>query len=133
MAFEQEMHSPGGFRAKGTRNDAETVNPAEMDADRALLLRLGKKQVLKVGGLSLAPKVLIELGQRNFGLVSMTGFACSLMSTWEGAIVYATNPHNFGEKPLTNTTESSSSDMRSECTFLLCPVEYDIEVRLPAD
>lgn len=87
MALEQEMHSLEGFRSKETRSGVETANSAEMDADRAVLLRLGKKQVLKVGDLSFAQNQSTEFGQRNFGLVSMTGFACSLMSTWEGAIV----------------------------------------------
>lgn len=88
MALEQEMHSLEGFRSRGITSGAEPPNPAEMDADRAVLLRLGKKQVLKVSDLSFAKKTLrTEMGQRNFGLVSMTGFACSLMCTWEGAIV----------------------------------------------
>lgn len=87
MALEQELHSLKGFRSKGKRRNAEIVSSAEMDADRAVLLRLGKKQVLKVGDLSYAQKLSTKLGQRNFGLVSMTGFACSLMSTWEGAIL----------------------------------------------
>ena len=56
MALEQETHSLEGFRSKGTTSGAEPVNPAEMDADRAVLLRLGKKQVLKVSDLSFAKK-----------------------------------------------------------------------------
>lgn len=54
MALEQEMHTLEGFRSK--RTTTEPANPAEMDADRAVLLRLGKKQVLKVRDLTFAKK-----------------------------------------------------------------------------
>lgn len=30
--------------------------------------------------------------QRRFGLVSMTGFSCGLMCTWEGMLVYVASP-----------------------------------------
>ncbi|BCS25685.1 putative GABA permease [Aspergillus puulaauensis] len=40
----------------------------DSDSDDAVLARLGKKQVLR----------------RNFGLVSMLGFSCTILVTWEG-------------------------------------------------
>ena len=56
MALEHEMHSLEGFRSKDAISGAEPANPAEMETDRAVLLRLGKKQVLKVSDLSFAKK-----------------------------------------------------------------------------
>ncbi|KAF4626960.1 hypothetical protein G7Y89_g11196 [Cudoniella acicularis] len=41
------------------------------DADAVYLARMGKQQVLK----------------RNFGLMSMVGLACTIMSTWEGILM----------------------------------------------
>lgn len=48
MAPDQEMHSFHGSSPDGTNRGAAPTNLAEVDADRAVLLRLGKKQVLKV-------------------------------------------------------------------------------------
>ncbi|KAI4231321.1 MAG: hypothetical protein L6R40_007766 [Gallowayella cf. fulva] len=41
------------------------------DRDREELARLGKKQVLK----------------RNFGFMSMLGFSCTMLATWEGLLI----------------------------------------------
>ncbi|KAF4634826.1 hypothetical protein G7Y89_g3275 [Cudoniella acicularis] len=50
---------------------AEQEISVSEDRDQLSLARVGKKQVLK----------------RRFGVVSMTGFSCGLMSTWEGLLV----------------------------------------------
>ncbi|KAI9868897.1 MAG: hypothetical protein M1830_005474, partial [Pleopsidium flavum] len=58
-----------------------------LDRDRYDLARLGKKQVLKVRAMSrfgLDTNKLMYLPQRNFGLMSMLGFSCTVMTTWEG-------------------------------------------------
>ncbi|KAL8752452.1 MAG: hypothetical protein Q9184_005731 [Pyrenodesmia sp. 2 TL-2023] len=49
----------------------ETEGQSSYDRDRDDLARLGKKQVLK----------------RNFGFMSMLGFSCTIMVTWEGILV----------------------------------------------
>ncbi|KAL8770840.1 MAG: hypothetical protein Q9209_003491 [Squamulea sp. 1 TL-2023] len=49
----------------------ELKNQSSYDRDRDELARLGKKQVLK----------------RNFGFMSMLGFSCTIMVTWEGMLV----------------------------------------------
>ncbi|KAI4109309.1 MAG: hypothetical protein LQ339_001809 [Xanthoria mediterranea] len=49
----------------------ELEQQSSYDRDRDELARLGKKQVLK----------------RNFGFMSMLGFSCTIMVTWEGMLV----------------------------------------------
>ncbi|KAI4187236.1 MAG: hypothetical protein L6R41_002954 [Letrouitia leprolyta] len=49
----------------------EVEGQSSYDRDRDDLARLGKKQVLK----------------RNFGFMSMLGFSCTIMVTWEGILV----------------------------------------------
>ena len=61
------------------------------DKDQVELARTGKKQILKVriGPMTFArstSSMLIER-QRNFGFMSMLGFSCTLMATWEGVLV----------------------------------------------
>ena len=51
--------------------DMENDNVSRYDHDRVRLEQLGKKQVLK----------------RNFGFMSMLGFSCTIMVTWEGMLV----------------------------------------------
>lgn len=48
MALEQEMQRLDGFSLKGANSDAAHADGTGLDADRAVLSRLGKKQVLKV-------------------------------------------------------------------------------------
>lgn len=59
---------------KGSISDghAEVEAQSTYDKDQVELARTGKKQVLK----------------RNFGAMSMLGFSCTLMATWEGVLVY---------------------------------------------
>ncbi|KAL9000336.1 MAG: hypothetical protein Q9169_001053 [Polycauliona sp. 2 TL-2023] len=52
----------------------ELEHQSSYDRDRDELARLGKRQVLK----------------RNFGFMSMLGFSCTIMVTWEGMLVYVT-------------------------------------------
>ncbi|KAH8667646.1 putative GABA transporter [Tricladium varicosporioides] len=53
-----------------TQNGMETKRSV-IEQDNAILARLGKKPVLK----------------RNFGFMSMLGFSCSIMATWEGVLI----------------------------------------------
>ncbi|KAI9681716.1 MAG: hypothetical protein M1822_007068 [Bathelium mastoideum] len=64
---EQYLHKRSNASVQGLER-IDVVD--EADQDRVELARAGKKQVLK----------------RNFGLVSMTGFSCGLMCTWEGML-----------------------------------------------
>lgn len=62
---ELQLVSKNSFVAKGngaTQND--------LDRDRADLIRLGKKPVLR----------------RNFGFMSMLGFSCTVLTTWEATL-----------------------------------------------
>ena len=52
MALEQEMQEFDGFSPKSADSGTASANRTEIDADRAVLLRLGKKQVLKVSSFS---------------------------------------------------------------------------------
>ena len=60
-----------------------------VDRDRADLLRLGKKQVLKawVSNVRMI-KTLAYHKQRNFGFMSMLGFSCTVLVTWEAVLMY---------------------------------------------
>lgn len=55
-------------------------NGLDYDPDRARLQQLGKKQVLK----------------RNFGFMSMLGFSCTIMVTWEGMCAVFTQGFSNG-------------------------------------
>ena len=46
--------------------------PTEHSRDDAALARLGKKAVLK----------------RNFGFLTIMGFSCTVLVTWEGCLMY---------------------------------------------
>ena len=62
---------------------------SSQDRDRDGLARLGKKQVLKVFSTCARPRVIstIDTLQRNFAFMSMLGFSCTMMQTWEGILV----------------------------------------------
>ena len=62
---------------------------SSQDRDRDGLARLGKKQVLKVLQKSLRIRTLSNIDplQRNFAFMSMLGFSCTMMQTWEGILV----------------------------------------------
>lgn len=66
-----EMHAPGNYALQKRGNVSEYTMVEEDDRDRVNLAKVGKKQVLK----------------RRFGLMSMTGFSCGLMCTWEAMLV----------------------------------------------
>ena len=91
MEIEQEMYNFNGSSFTGADIGAAPANPAHIDPDRAALLRVGKRQVLKVGGFnqSNCPLKQAYSGQRNFGFLSMTAFSCGLMSTWEAIVMLA--------------------------------------------
>lgn len=69
----------------------EIEGQSSYDHDRDDLARLGKRQVLKVrnGQFLSAQSGRLTDGQRNFGFMSMLGFSCTIMVTWEGLLVYA--------------------------------------------
>ncbi|KAL1957144.1 hypothetical protein VTO42DRAFT_6287 [Malbranchea cinnamomea] len=60
----------------GVKPSAHSHNEAlSQDRDRDELLRLGKKQVLR----------------RNFGFMSILGFSCTVLITWEGSLILFLN------------------------------------------
>jgi choline transport protein len=70
------------------RLSASEGKGSDFDRDRYDLARAGKQQVLKVGSHDFMPSAHnAEIGQRRFGLVSMTGLSCGLMCTWESILV----------------------------------------------
>ncbi|KAL8826829.1 MAG: hypothetical protein Q9170_007253 [Blastenia crenularia] len=70
-----EMLEPA-FRPRRERVDGQKTD----DRDREELARLGKKQVLK----------------RNFGFMSMLGFSCTMLVTWEGLLIVFVQGLNNG-------------------------------------
>ncbi|KAI4170852.1 MAG: hypothetical protein LQ348_007033 [Seirophora lacunosa] len=76
----------------------ELEGQSSYDRDRDDLARLGKKQVLK----------------RNFGFMSMLGFSCTIMVTWEGMLVYVTIQPFRLQHPADKHLVSSSPDFRME-------------------
>lgn len=62
--------------------------------DEVDMARLGKKQVLKVRPCIAKPcidvSVLTYGYQRNFGFMSMLGFSCTMMVTWEAILMWVT-------------------------------------------
>lgn len=61
------------------------------DRDNLQLQRLGKKPVLKVCdrvGDQSANLITKHSLQRNFGILSILGFSCTILGTWEGLLGY---------------------------------------------
>ncbi|KAJ5370884.1 choline transport protein [Penicillium cataractarum] len=58
----------------------EIGNPSSIELDDANLARMGKRPVLK----------------RNFGLMSMLGFSCTILITWEGIVVLFLQAYSNG-------------------------------------
>lgn len=87
----QEMQILDGKSPEHTQIEIE--GPSSYDRDRDELARLGKKQVLKVSNppSPLSKDRALTDEQRNFGFMSMLGFSCTIMVTWEGMLVYVTN------------------------------------------
>lgn len=83
---ELQLVSKNSFVAKGngaTQND--------LDRDRADLIRLGKKPVLRVGldsriSRQVVMKTDVFYLKRNFGFMSMLGFSCTVLTTWEATL-----------------------------------------------
>jgi hypothetical protein len=58
------------------------------ELDDANLARMGKRPVLKVNDFWDALFLIrVNAKQRNFGLMSMLGFSCTILITWEGIVV----------------------------------------------
>ncbi|EEP80779.1 conserved hypothetical protein [Uncinocarpus reesii 1704] len=75
----RELSSFNGHQAKVDFKSA--TSELSQDRDRDELLRLGKKQVLR----------------RNFAFMSILGFSCTVLITWEGALIlFVTGLQNGG-------------------------------------
>lgn len=63
--------------------------PRSLESDDAALSRLGKKPVLKVTPLFHSWIPVITRGlQRRFAFLSILGFSCTVLITWEGSLMY---------------------------------------------
>lgn len=72
----------------------EIGSPSSNELDDANLARMGKRPVLKVKWLAfdtfvrpLPNERFTNSDKRNFGLMSMLGFSCTILITWEGLVV----------------------------------------------
>lgn len=73
--------------------ELQVMESKENNDDRDMA-RLGKSPVLKVKR-PLSPQailfvLLLMIGQRNFGFMSILGFSCTVVITWEGFLMYDT-------------------------------------------
>ncbi|EAS33164.3 GABA permease [Coccidioides immitis RS] len=82
MMKEEVAQELGSLNGNGTKAGARTqASQVSQDRDRDELLRLGKKQVLR----------------RNFAFMSILGFSCTVLITWEGALIlFVTGLENGG-------------------------------------
>ena len=84
MATNYDMHSKSS--SKVFHEDAD--GPWNEDVNQ--LTRLGKKPVLKVrvqATFAVAILKCAEHPQRNFGFLSLLGFSCTVLVTWEGTLL----------------------------------------------
>ncbi|KAH8672585.1 amino acid/polyamine transporter I [Tricladium varicosporioides] len=95
QAYPRPALTPSSGKNSGSDSDLNYGYPVKTaisankdlshDQDAQYLARMGKQQVLK----------------RNFGLLSMIGLACTIMSTWEGILViFAIGLNNGGQAGL---------------------------------
>ena len=83
----QELHLIGQPQLHRRGKTLEELATEEIDRDKLNLAKAGKKQVLKAGyAFALFDEKNSDDSQRRFGLISMVGFSCSLMCTWEGLL-----------------------------------------------
>ncbi|PQE03917.1 amino acid polyamine transporter I protein [Rutstroemia sp. NJR-2017a BVV2] len=79
MASDSVTYEMNTMDSKGLRNRAghRDIEGRQIeDEDTLALARSGKKQILKFS----------DPYQRRFGFISVIGFACTLMNTWEGVL-----------------------------------------------
>ena len=84
MATNYELHSRSPF--KFSHEDADR----SWNQDASQLTRLGKKPVLKVRASAILADAIPENAehpQRNFGFLSLLGFSCTVLVTWEGTLL----------------------------------------------
>lgn len=84
----EEMHALDSYASQKKGNVSEHSIREKDDRDRINLAKVGKRQVLKVCNFPpRVPELCPHLIKRRFGLMSMTGFSCGLMCTWEAMLV----------------------------------------------
>lgn len=81
------LHEENGFELGG---QTELRGTEADEKDMQMLGRLQQLNVLDLAPTELSPKLIFS--KRNFRFISTLGFACTLMSTWEIALMYA-RPH----------------------------------------
>ena len=84
MATNYELHSKSP--SKFSHEDPDH----SWNQDASQLTRLGKKPVLKVCAFAKIADAIpenAEYPQRNFGFLSLLGFSCTVLVTWEGTLL----------------------------------------------
>ena len=64
------------------------ADESPVNRDEREMAYLGKKQELKASRQRARDPACTDFLQRRFGFMSMLGFTCTLLSTWEGIFVY---------------------------------------------
>ena len=70
--------------------ESHSSQAGSIDRDAADLARLGKKPVLKVSSELLLEPLILALTmplKRRFGFMSLLGFSCTILITWEGMVM----------------------------------------------
>ena len=79
-----------GDREKKIPQTVETEVPSEAERDAQALARLGKKPVLKVCPRNCSVVFQgyeSDAAQRRFSFMSMLGFTCTILITWEAELM----------------------------------------------
>ena len=75
-----------GLQKSPYQSEIEPITKEERDAQ--VLARLGKKSVLEVFDISILKCACADIPQRRFGFISILGFTCTILITWEGSLMY---------------------------------------------
>lgn len=93
MAKLSELQSQDTIELQEIGNQSRSSERKE-DGDSFALMQAGKTPVLRVSP-SLVRLFLREvtvISQRNFSLLSMFGFSCLVLGTWQGALMLVDRP-----------------------------------------
>ena len=82
-----QSDAPGTMELQQTKDEMESQQRDNKDA--IVLRQVGKKPVLKVRPIKSQTDCFdSSYEQRNFNLLSMFGFSCLVLGTWQGLFMY---------------------------------------------
>ena len=90
MAESQELHAVHGNDMMKSMHTTETEVPSEAERDAQALARLGKKPILAVFTMHEINRLRgceSDKEQRRFSFISMMGFTCTILITWEAELM----------------------------------------------